>query len=100
MKNIFLFFECSYKNMVTRIGFILIFCSVILFLVELITLSFIFFIYGMLSLLLSGFGRGTYFYCKRTYNNLLLSKKCTEPYKYCFSVGYKIALKKYKRLQC
>jgi len=90
MKNILAFFECCYRNLIVRIGFMLILSSLVLYSFELYTLFFITFAYGIISAALTGFGFGSYFYYKRTTNILIHNHTCEEPYKYCLYVGYKI----------
>ena len=100
MKNLLAFFECCYKNLITRIGFMLILSSIALFLSGLYILSFIAFAYGIISAALTGFGFGSYFYFKRTTNILIHNHACEKPYKYCLCVGYQIALKRFNKRFC
>lgn len=97
MKNLLIFVKCCLINKITLCGYILVLLSLIFYFLNLKTLSFLSLIYGIVALTLSFFGLSTFLNYKRSYENFKKGNMCAEPYAYCASVGYKIALKEIKK---
>lgn len=100
MKNLTAFFECCYRNYITRTGYILISISIILFYVELTTFASIVLFYGVASTALTGFGFNSYHYYKRSLNNLVNNRENEKPYGYCGDIGCQISLERFNKDTC